>query len=191
MENWKNIEFGNGRFAVSDHGNIRNNITGDTLSQQTQNSGYRIAHMNYNGKRVAKTVHRLVATAFIPNPENKPQVNHIDGNKLNNSVSNLEWATTSENIRHAGSKGLMTNRDEKARERMRKLGRKNAKANGDRLKQLNAAKRKPVVQYSLTDEFVKEWESVRAIRRAGVAGNVGKVLSGTYSQSGGYKWRWK
>lgn len=66
--------------------------------------GYKI--ITIQGKSIR--VHRLVAITFIPNPENKPEVNHIDGNKLNNSVSNLEWNTRSENQSHAARTGLMS-----------------------------------------------------------------------------------
>lgn len=62
--------------------------------------GYKMVDLIKDGKKIHKQVHRLVAQEFIPNPENKPQVNHIDGNKQNNTVSNLEWATASENIAH-------------------------------------------------------------------------------------------
>lgn len=59
------------------------------------------------GKRVTHLVHRLVARAFIPNPDHKPQINHKDGNPLNNNTDNLEWATASENNKHARNNGLV------------------------------------------------------------------------------------
>lgn len=68
--------------------------------------GYRRVLLHIDGKRVKFFVHRLVAETYIPNPKNLPQVNHKDGNKLNNNVSNLEWVTPKENIEHAIKIGL-------------------------------------------------------------------------------------
>ena len=66
--------------------------------------GYLSVMLTINGKQKRVGVHRLVAQAFIPNPDNKPQVNHIDGNKHNNKVDNLEWVTREENMQHAAHK---------------------------------------------------------------------------------------
>lgn len=78
-----------------------------TIQQGKFWTGYKkVSITNENGKRDTLSVHRLVAKAFIPNPENKPQVNHIDGNKENNVVSNLEWVTHKDNIQHAVKHGL-------------------------------------------------------------------------------------
>jgi hypothetical protein len=72
------------------------------------NNGYLSISLAKNGRSRIQYIHRLLAITFIPNPENKPQVNHIDGNSLNNDLSNLEWATAKENIRHAWAIGLCT-----------------------------------------------------------------------------------
>ena len=71
--------------------------------------GYLRVHLDKNGKRGYFGVHQLVAIVFIPNPDNKPQINHIDGCKFNNYVGNLEWATASENVQHAHDTGLAKN----------------------------------------------------------------------------------
>ncbi len=76
------------------------------LKPRIQKNGYVFVILSKNGKHFKKIIHRLVSLAFLPNPENKPQVNHIDGNKLNNHYTNLEWITASENILHAWNNGL-------------------------------------------------------------------------------------
>ena len=81
---------------------------GKILKQQNRGSIYKfVCIKNKQGCFVCKDVHRLVAQMFIPNPDNKPQVNHIDGNRTNNNVSNLEWVTAKENMQHAFRIGLI------------------------------------------------------------------------------------
>lgn len=101
-EEWREIEGFNGRYKISSFGRIASNWGGwkvKTLS--VLKSGYFYTDLYLKSKRIRFQIHRLVATTFIPNPENKPQVNHKDGNKLNNHVNNLEWVTVSENALHA------------------------------------------------------------------------------------------
>lgn len=76
------------------------------LKNSTVSKGYKGVTLVKNGKRYHKKVHRLVAIEFIPNIDNKPQINHIDCNKANNMVNNLEWCTNSENQIHAYKNGL-------------------------------------------------------------------------------------
>lgn len=71
------------------------------LTLNKSRAGYLVVSLAYNRTKKQGLVHRLIAETFIPNPENKPCVNHKDGNKLNNSIDNLEWVTYSENIKHA------------------------------------------------------------------------------------------
>lgn len=95
-------------YEISNLGNVRNIKTGRVLRSCMGKGGYSMVWLwNGNGKEMFY-VHRLVANAFILNPEIKPCVNHIDGCKSNNYVSNLEWVTSSENMKHARRTGLQT-----------------------------------------------------------------------------------
>lgn len=99
----KNLEFLElSKYAISKSGDVFSLRSNRLLTGWESYYGYRLVGMtDDNGVVVQIPVHRLVASAFIPNPENKPQVNHKDGVKLNNHVNNLEWVTPSENLIHA------------------------------------------------------------------------------------------
>lgn len=88
-------------YSVSEEGDVRNDQTGYVLKWFQSEHGYCRVRLSRNKEVNNFFVHRLVASAFIPNPENKREVNHKDGNKTNNSVSNLEWVTSSENKIHS------------------------------------------------------------------------------------------
>lgn len=109
MIEWKEIDTFDGLFSVSSIGQIKNNKTNRILKPTINPTGYYfviVRPYGRNGGCKAFRVHREVAKAFIPNEENKPTVNHIDGDKLNNSVKNLEWATHKEQVIHAHANNL-------------------------------------------------------------------------------------
>lgn len=110
QEIWKDVVGYEGMYKVSNLGNIisvrRNYKKGIWYITPFDNGGYLRVSLVVNNKRTNLLVHRIVAEAFIPNPENKDSVNHIDGCKTNNTVENLEWVTKSENIKHAIKIGL-------------------------------------------------------------------------------------
>ncbi len=101
-EIWKDTEVNS--YQISNLGNIQGPKT-NTMS--TNNSGYYCKSLYSGGKRVIRYIHRLVAIAFIDNPNNYKEVNHIDGDKTNNHVDNLEWVTRSMNMKHAYDNGLI------------------------------------------------------------------------------------
>ena len=98
-----------GLYSVDIFGTIRNLLSGKVIEHYINEFGYHNVYLYKDGEKKGKRVNRLVAMAFIPNPLNKPQVNHIDGDKNNNNVWNLEWVTNKENSIHAGKTGLYGN----------------------------------------------------------------------------------
>ena len=94
-EEWKPVENYEDLYWVSNLGNVKNKRKDKKLSINLD--GYYVVNLSKNGKSKIFTVHRLVAQAFIPNPDNLPQVNHKDENKLNNNVDNLEWCNSNYN----------------------------------------------------------------------------------------------
>lgn len=138
---WKKILYDNveTNYSVSDMGEVRNDITLKQLSLRTQ-QGYKHVTLTIEGKAKSFRVHRLVALAFIPNPQNKPYVNHIDCNRSNNVVENLEWVTPAENSQKAVQQGRWN----------------------------NSSRLRAVVQYSLAGERIRTFESAsEAARQTG------------------------
>lgn len=123
-ENWKDIPGYEGRYQASDLGRIKSlpfmqrfvskggkecwRLTKEKLlALHPQNGGYPVAHLYLDDVRTARTVHRIVAELFIPNPFGLSDVNHRDGVKANCAASNLEWCTRSQNLKHAVAAGLV------------------------------------------------------------------------------------
>lgn len=104
MERWLPVSGFEGLYEVSDEGRIRNAC--GRILRATRNGGrYFHVGLTRDGKQHVKKVHRLVALAFVPNLQGKPEVNHIDGNNINNAATNLEWVTSAENYAHAARLG--------------------------------------------------------------------------------------
>lgn len=108
-EEWRQPARLLGFYSVSNLGRVRSEQgrkAGRILKPQYHPKGYEIANLFVDGKRIPVKIHRLVAEEFVPNTDNKPQVNHKDGVKANNLATNLEWATNRENQIHAFKLGL-------------------------------------------------------------------------------------
>lgn len=134
------------------------------VNTRLDKDGYpRVTIKDNNGNKLTRFVHRLVAITFIPNPYNKPQVNHKDGNKLNSNVDNLEWVTNSENSAHAIDIGLNV---------------------GYKL-------HKSIPIQQIKDGIViKEYPSINSVRYDGFdVSNVNKCLKGRLKTYKGYEWR--
>lgn len=175
IEIWKDIPGYEGMYQVSNLGNIRGVDRyvkqmhgglqfkkGQLLRQKKNNRGYKIIILTKYHKQKTFTIHRLVAMAFIPNPQQLPEINHIDCDKTNNRVENLEWCDRNQNLNH-----------------------------GERKKLHDKAVSKAVCQYDLEGNFIHEWSSIAEAQNELKIGNISNACSGKYKKAGGYIWKYK
>lgn len=171
MEIWKDIEGFEGLYQVSNLGRVKSlervlnhghSWKEKILKPQKHTGGYLFVNLCKDGEIKRGLIHRLVASAFIPNPDKLTEVNHIDENKCNNNIQNLEWCTASQNINHG-------TRNKRHAEKMSKA----------------------VCQYSLNGELIKVWQSTREIeRQLGYShGNIGMCCRRNKHYYG-YRWEY-
>lgn len=181
IEEWKAIK-GYEDYYISNLGRIKsinsyNNKDREekTLIPTDNGNGYKLIRLCKKGKKQNKYIHRLVAEAFIPNPLNYKEVNHIDNNKANNNVNNLEWCTRSYNVKYSYRKG-------KHIPTKNMLGRKGA----------NHPISKPIMQYDLNGNLIREYESANlASQITGICyGSIKKCRNRKVKTAGGFIWRY-
>lgn len=162
-----------GLYEVSNFGNVRSlnyNHSGKTrlLRPAPNPKGYLMVALSKNKKRIGYCVHRLVAEAFLPNWFDDQQVNHIDENKLNNNVDNLEWCDCKYNNNHGTRNGRIS------------------------ISNTNGELSKTVLQYTKTGELVREWPSTREAGRNGFRdSHIRSCCCGLRQSHAGYIWKYK
>ena len=174
QEEWKYIKNSN-EYEISTIGNIRRNKRNLKISDKPI---YKIIRLKLDDRYKTYYIHRLVAETFIPNKDKKEFVNHIDGNKHNNSVSNLEWCTRQENEIHAWKNGM--------KEKIRTTSIANAKTARSYIHT-----NKLVRQFDLNMNFIKEWDSAfRVQKQIGIDSSaISKCCRKKLKKAGGYIWQ--
>ena len=165
-EIWRDIEGYEGLYQISNKGRVKSLHNGSEriLRPVIDRYGYYYIMLYNDSVRKYFKIHRLVAQAFISNPENKPQVNHKDENKKNNCIENLEWATAKENSNY-----------------------------GTRNERVADSRSKPILQYSKSGDFIRGWKSAREVERMlGIANShIIACCKGKRKSAGGFVWQYK
>lgn len=163
-EIWKEIQYDK-KYMISNIGNVYSKKNKKILKLNLIKKGY--LRIELSNKK-AYLVHRLVAEAFIPNLDNKPQVNHIDGNKQNNRVDNLEWCTQSENMQHA------------LRTKLKVMPKGKEVYNA-----------RSVLQFDTNNTFIKEWDCISEAQRELHLFHISECCYGKRKKCGNYIWKFK
>lgn len=181
MDEWFDIPGYEGKYIINSKGVVRSlkNNKGNPCNVilKHRNGTYPFVVLYMNGKRKTSSIHRLLAIAFIPNPENKSQVNHKDGDKWNFNLENLEWCTPQENIRHAIKMGLNVG----PKNRARLFGKDNPNA-------------KPVKQLDrVSGEVISRFDSLSGAVRGlgyGCVSVIGRCANKKIKTAYGFHWVW-
>lgn len=175
MEIWKAVTGTKGLIEVSNEGRARSLLGGvpRVLKTQADNRGYHRIRVTIERVKMSYRVHREVAKAFIENPDNLPQVNHKDGDKNNNSVSNLEWVTNRDNAHHAIENGLWDSVLEGA-------------------KRENESRKKPIIAYRIDGEYpcTRYYDSISEAERDIGSRHICAVLKGQRSHTKGWAFQY-
>lgn len=186
VEQWKDVVGYEGIYMVSDLGRVKSlerftshykgglSLQKEYIKKSSNSNGYLVNGLTKDGILTSWKTHRLVGNSFIPNPKNKPYINHKKGNKKDNRSIMIEWNTSSENSKHAHSTGLHKG------SHYGLIGKLNP--NG-----------KPVLQFDLNGNFIQEYDTITiASEKTKVyAQNISYACNGKYKQAKGYIWKYK
>ena len=180
VEVWKPIMGYEGLYEVSNLGRVRSLFSNNerVLKNVIGSNGYSYVTLSVNNERCIKTIHRLVCEAFLPNPENKPCIDHVNTIRSDNRLENLKWCTHKENINNPLTKEKKCG-DNHPKPMLGKYGKENHLS-------------KPIIQFTLDGELVRKWDCARMVeQQLGIRhNNISKVLNGERKTAGGCTWEY-